>query len=286
VSSTDSTLYGMSTLRDSDIGGPSPHHDERVNEMASMLLADTTIDQSQAAAPKLMSGIPSQDTKAIPQLSRLLYNGDDAWAMKVNPVMTAASKANENLFSGNITAAGNDSQKLPSHSRNGSAPPIPRKSSKRKSARPPSTYLNEGPELDDPQFSVLKSKKLARSSISHTNHLHAPQAKPSTINALDVNSRIEAMVEATRALKPGVGDSMLQGSGLPTKKRRFKDSNVLMKMKTAINDRFQVRTRKYNDPARDNYLLDDTLNEAQMPDEGMSTSNSALSTLEIRMNEG
>jgi len=64
-------------------------------------------------------------------------------------------------------------------------------------------------------------------------------------------------------------------------------SKVLTKVKTAINNHLLVRSsRKRHDPARDDHLLDSSLNETQELAENAAASVSALTTLEIRMNEG
>jgi hypothetical protein len=287
----------MSTSQGRDIAGPLSHHDDSLEEMANMLLEDTTIDQSksdhgqppsQIAAVRMLPSISSQNMRVLPQLPELHFNKDDAWAMNANTVVAAAGNFNEIQPFGGTNAPGNYPQKPFTHSRKG-PPPIPRKSSKRKSARPMATDLRERAEPGNWQSDGPNSKKIAKGSISPPKYINVPQAKPSAFNDTNVNNKIEAMLEATKALKPGTGDHMLQGPYLylPTKKCRLKDSNVLMKMKTAINDHIQARvSKKSYDPARDDYLLDDALNETQTDDKGMPGTNYALRTMEIRMNEG
>jgi hypothetical protein len=278
----------MSTSQGRDIAGSFSHHDDSLEEMANMLLEDTTIDQfesdhgqsaSQIAAVRMLPSISSQNMRVLPQLPELHFN-NDAWAMNANTVVAAAGNVNEIQPFGGTNAPGNYHQKLSTRSRKGPAPPIPGKSSKRKSARPMATDCKERAEPGNRQSDGANSKKIAKGSISPPKYIDVPQAKPSAFNDTNVSNKIEAMLEATKALKPGTCDHMLQGPHLPTKKHRLKDSNVIMKMKTAINDHIQARVSKRSyDPARDDYLLDDALNETQ-------TNDKAMSTMEIRMNEG
>jgi hypothetical protein len=106
------------------------------------------------------------------------------------------------------------------------------------------------------------------------------------MNAADVNEKIVAMLAATKALKPAHDDALHQASFVPTKKRRLMDNKVLTKMKSAINDRLQIRSSRRRDSIRDDKLLDRTLNELQDFEDPVSASVTALSTVEIRMNEG
>lgn len=277
----------MSTSQGRDIAGSLSHHDDSLEEMANMLLEDTTIDQSESdhgqpashiAAVRMLPSISSQE-RVLPQLPELHFNRDDAWATNANTVVAAAGNVNEIQPFGGTNAPGNYHQKLSTRSRKGPAPPIPRKSSKRKSARPMAPDFKERAEPGNRQSDGANSKK-TKGSISPPKYIDVPQAKPSVLNDTNVSNKIEAMLEATKALKPGTCDHMHQGPHLPTKKYRLKDSNVLMKMKMAINDHIQTRvSKKSYDPARDDYLLHDALNETQ-------TNDKAMSTMEIRMNEG
>jgi hypothetical protein len=277
------------------------HQDDSIEEIASMLLDETTMDQfngepgkrlSQIAAAKTFPQPPcsaAQDSKALPQLPQLLFNGDDAWAMRSSPVMTAAGGCNEVQFSAGDEEPDSYPPNLsrqPPHVRKCSAPPLPRRSSKRNSARPKkpdseaksqATFLQDGPNGSN------KQKRLVESDITPPKQIVHPEPKTSTsVEAADVNNKIEAMMAATKSLKPSANGNLLHGPVVPDKKRRFKD-NVLVKMKTAINDRLQVRSnRKRHDPARDDHLLDNNLNEMPEYDED----GSAVSAMEIRMNEG
>jgi hypothetical protein len=69
---------------------PSPSQDDSIDDLASMLLDDTTLDQMKADPGKRLSRIsivnspPDQESKALPQLPGLLFNGDDAWALRTS----------------------------------------------------------------------------------------------------------------------------------------------------------------------------------------------------------
>ena len=98
-----------------------------------------------------------------------------------------------------------------------------------------------------------------------------------------INSKVEAMQAALRALKPNTSGNLLQGPLVPTKKRRIKDNKVVVMVRTAFNDRLNSRSlRKRHDPARDDHLLDHSLNELN-EEEDLSTS---VTNMDIRLNEG
>ncbi|KAH8685959.1 hypothetical protein BGZ60DRAFT_523225 [Tricladium varicosporioides] len=286
------------------------HHDDSIEEMASILLDDTTIDQLRADPGRRLSQIPvpneltnasprmsTYNDKALPQLPNLVFNGDDAWALKSTSVVTAIGNSNEMQF----TSARDELQSYPpsiakrqsNHIRKTSAPPIPRKSSKRRSVRNKSVLSS--PKRAAICQSVSGSAHRLTTSISTPNYLNAPGTKSSNgIDPSDINGKIKAMLEASAQLKPSSSSgTLLQGPLVANKKRRFKDHKVLAKVKTAINDRLGARQiKKAHDSARDDRLLDLGINDIQdlpdLPDldEEISHSFSALNTLEIRLNEG
>ncbi|KAH6674115.1 hypothetical protein B0J14DRAFT_479837 [Halenospora varia] len=179
------------------------------------------------------------------------------------------------------------------HIRKTSAPPIPRKSSKRRSVRNKSVLSS--PKRASICQPVSGSTHRLATSISTPNYLNAPGTKSSDrIDPSDINGKIKAMLEASAQLKPSASSgTLLQGPLVANKKRRFKDHKVLAKVKTAINDRLGARqTKKEHDSTRYDRLLDLGINDIQdlpeLPDldEEISHSFSALNTLEIRLNEG
>ncbi len=159
VVSIASRFKTMPNLAESNRPEANRDAEDSIEEMASMLLDDTTMNQlntntepgrrlSQMAAAEAYNAgrIELGDSKALPQLPKLVFNGDDAWAMKTAPVVTAAGSSNQMTFNGDMEPSiGQISTQTGNHSRKGSAPTIPRKSSKRKSARPKSNlHLTKG----------------------------------------------------------------------------------------------------------------------------------------------
>lgn len=123
-------------------------HDDSIEEMASMLLEDTTINQlnantepdrrlSHAAAAKIFNSYSRADARQdLPQLPRLTFSGDDAWAMQTSPVIAASGNSNQIRFDLDDDPLSLPLQPTLKHNRKGSiAPTIPRKSSKRRSSR-------------------------------------------------------------------------------------------------------------------------------------------------------
>lgn len=300
---TVSTTYSTSILRGTEFPGAKPsRHDDSIDEIASMLLDDTEIDQpcteparrlSYIPTSHSLSGIPfssSRDTKTLPQLPQLMFNGDDAWAMRTAPVVTAAGSYNEVQFSfeGEAVAASPVSN-LPipiKQPRKDITPPIPRKSSKRKSGRPKASSTQLG-KIGSAHSTTMK--RVDRSSISPPKHV--TKSGPSSNNvATDVNDKIEAMIAATKALKPGYDNTLLQGPCVPVKKRRLKDNKVFAKVKTVFNDRMPGRSdRKRHDSLRDDYLLGNsssndlpTADDSYVPSPALSN----VSEVERRLNEG
>jgi hypothetical protein len=294
---TGSTAFNLSTIHHSTDGIEPQYsrHDDSIDEMASILLDDTTEEQLKPEPGRRLSRIgiaqalPSiqrvdhNAAKSLPQLPKLLFNGDDAWAMKSSPVVTAAGSSNQMVFSSDTPASLNVSADSPQFKKS-PAPAIPRKSSKRKSARPRSALPRGKINVETEQTA---SRLALKSSISPPKPVEVPQIKASsTMNAADVNEKIVAMLAATKALKPAHDDALHQGSFVPTKKRRLMDNKMLTKMKSAINDRLQIRSSRRHDSIRDDKLLDRSLNELQDCEDPVSASVTALSTVEIRMNEG
>jgi hypothetical protein len=186
---------------------------------------------------------------------------------------------------------GPDTSHRPSNlNRTDSAPPIPRKSSKRSSSRPITLSMR-------PQTSAITRKAIPK-SVSTPNHLTAlsqPMQRPS-IDAKELNTKIQQMLDATTALKgnrmgvvfhdPATNafgeiqeeDGVLHGPLVSTKKR-LRDNKVLSRVKTVISDRLQARnSKKHHDPIRDDLLLDIDFND-------VDDSGSAISSVEIGANE-
>ena len=186
-----------------------------------MLLDDTT------------TVLDSTKDKDLPQLPP-----DDAWAQKT------AGEINEMQLSGQES-----SQSFNAHAQDW-APPIPRRSSKRKSVLP---------------------------------NTFTPLSDSDTSQAAIINAKVKAMIDATAALKGSGAGKIHTGPYVPAKKRRIQDNKVIVKVRAAINERFNARNiRKRHDSARDDHLLDQSLNEL---DDGDDLSQS-VSAMDIRLNEG
>ncbi len=282
-----------------ELGLSASGHDDSIEEMASMLLDDTTIDQlkpeagkrlSQTAVAKALPILPrlgSQDEKNLPQLPRLVFNGDDAWAMRNTPVVTAAGSSNQIEFNDDHLEPPTPLINVASHARKSSAPPVPRRSSKRKSGRPKSHFSNSQAESTEVPKTTSTTRQSLKNSISHPQPLETPLAQPRVIpGATEINEKVEAMMAATRALKPGSDSTLLHGPLVPAKKKRLGDGNMLSRMKIAFNDRFQTRSSKKRDSTRDGRLLDKSLSELQDFEEDPISSISTLTAMELRMNEG
>jgi hypothetical protein len=177
----------------------------------------------------------------------------------------------EKNFSDESLIPDRHAQKLSAHSKNGSTTQLPYRPAQRNSTM--SANPSEGNDPSDRQVGGSTPDNLAESNNSSPTCRNVPQVKPSTFNAADVNSKIEAMIAATKALKPDATDSLLQAR-LPTKKRRLKDGNVLMKMKAAMGYHLHPQANeKHKNPRR-------------IPNEETTIPLSALTTMEMRMNEG
>lgn len=113
-----------------------------------MLLEDTVNDQlsiesgkvlPQIGTARLGPGMASsrlQGSKTLPELPQLIFNGDDAWAFRTSPVVVARGDSNEVFSTCDNTAGATNLHTLTKQLRTDSLPEIPRRSSRRNSARP------------------------------------------------------------------------------------------------------------------------------------------------------
>jgi hypothetical protein len=288
-------------------------HDDSIEEIACALLDDTTLDQLKVDPGRRLSQIglthgnsgmstprtiedDNSDTnrnrnnnKDLPQLPALTFNGDDVWAMRTSPVVTAASNSNLTRFSMNLppTPPANFAKNEYSHNRKGSAPAIPRRSSKRKSSRSKSNITSpQKPNGGHVRGSASKNKLSKSFSTPMVMNVSAPmnqsEATSSSVNAQDINGKIAKMLEATQALKGSSSESaLLQGPLVPSKKRRIKDNRVLVRVKTVFNNQMQSRSvKRPHDPVRDDPLLDPSTND------GAEVVAELVSPAQMRLNEG
>ncbi|CAL3967500.1 unnamed protein product [Diplocarpon coronariae] len=267
----------------------SHHNAGSIEDMASMLLEDTTFDQLRPESGKRMSysataalpGLPrigSQDDRSLPQLPTMLFNGDDAWAMRMTSVVTTAASLNEIDLSHEF----NELSCINGQTGQTSIPAIPRKSSKRKSSRPKSTFFQPHTEAGD------RRRLGSRQTLKSPPRLVGSSApRQPAFAASDINNKIEAMMAATQALKPGSDGTHIQEALASTKKRRLMDNKVLSKVRTAFNDRFPARNGRKRGSMMHARLLDSgSLHEAPDFEDENSPSAATLTTMELRMNEG
>jgi hypothetical protein len=223
------------------------NHDNSIDDMVNMLLDDTTTisDPPKRAQEKDLPHLPPPD---------------DSWAKKTAHSVSAAGEINEmNSLSQSLTPGEQmgsrffssmeltESQFFKSIER--STPPIPRRSSRRKSVNP-NTFTP--PNADESQAAMI-------------------------------NAKVQAMIEATNALKGNGSGNVHTGPYVPAKKRRLQDNKVIVKVRAAINDRLNARSiKKRHDPVRDDHLLDHSLNELQDEEE----LSQYVSAMDIRLNEG
>jgi hypothetical protein len=280
----------------------SSHLDDSIGEMASILLDDTTMNElngepgkrlSMISSAKILPQFPRPSSgidKALPQLPQLLFNGDSAWAYQSHPVMTSAGKSNGREFTGDGDEPDSYPPPLtrqPSHVRKTSAPPVPRKSSKRRSHLSKPKHSLE-PNKDTPACqdqNLVQRYSNSRSQIITTISSQQNPNRPMTSEgATEINNKIASMLTASRDLKhPPSDERSLHAPLLTTKRRRVISNNVIAKMKRAINERLHdsgLRTRVVT--IGDCHLLDNSM--SQLPD--YDEEHTTVSAMEIRMNEG
>jgi hypothetical protein len=276
--------------------------DDSIEEMTRLLIDDTTMNQltrepgkrlSKLGSAKILSQ-PSQQgffhDKALPRLPRLSFDGeDDGTTGSPRAITTPEAISNE----GNLT---NDEDELdscpppvsrqPAHARKSSAPPVPRKSSKRRSRQRERKEVIEARITTGGENRQLESRKLSKVTqqslkrplalSNETEKAVVPKASP------DVSQQIEAMLVASRALKPE-GESLMVDSPVLSKKSGVKGNNVLSKMKDAITSQLHDKGfRKHHNLAKNEHLLDPNLSQLPDYDEEAST----ISDMELRINEG
>lgn len=268
-----------------------------------MLLEDTVMNElngevgkrlSQVSSGKVFPHLPRESStsdKALPQLPRLLFNSDDAWAMASRPVVTSAStstSADVMIFS---DEEGEDSYPPPvsrfrGHERRSSAPPLPRKSSRRH--RPPperlgstesgSASANDTEESDSQKTITTAQQNVGCPPIGNPG----PTRLSLSAGPPNVGEQIERMLAASKALKP-VEERVCGKSPPASKTYAGKGNKVLSKMKDVISGRILERslTKRHKPPKADQLIGSDPV---QVPD--YDEEPSSISAMELRMNEG
>ena len=224
-------------------------HEKSIDEMANMLLDDTTINSDRSIV------------KHLPRLPP-----DDAWAQEtageINKMQLSQSVSpgqrlrsqprgfRKLLRSQPLQEIGQESTCQSYTFGEGMAPPIPRRSSKRKSLIP---------------------------------HISPPLSDAGTSQAALINAKVKAMIDATTALKGSEAGKVHTGPYVPAKRRRLQENKVIVRMRAVINNQLNARSvKRRHDPVRDDHLLDSSLNELQ-DEEDFSR---FVSANDIRLNEG
>lgn len=121
---------------------------------------------------------------------------------------------------------------------------------------------------------------------AHNNDLNAssnpivPGQEAPIDKPLDVNGKIQAMLDATEQLK-----GKKKGTLLRTPAKKVKNANIFSRVKHALTSHRHDYWRKPHDSARDDHLLDDELNQPPEldPEDQFSSS---ISAVESCVNEG
>jgi hypothetical protein len=206
--------------------------------------------------PNIAQYNQSYQNKLLPKLPELTYNGDDVWASRNSPVVTAEGHANATFFDGD------------------SPPGIPRKSSKRQSVRP---------NLNNSKVKPGSSRKQDL-KISHPSNLENLGEETKMLSSTTPEKYIKEQLDAaTRTLKGPAHSQSIHGAhkvirGGREQKLFRAPLKALSKMKSVTN-LFQAGiSSSHRGPSRNERLLDQSINELHELDEG--------STMEIGCGEG
>lgn len=109
----------------------------------------------------------------------------------------------------------------------------------------------------------------------------SPQTQVSSSQALDINAKIQATIDATNDLKNNAAGKALQDPLVSTKKRRLQDNKVLSKVRTAINERLNGRSIRRSRKGEEE--LPNTASASREDEEELSK---FVATMDLRLNEG
>ncbi len=283
--------------------GEEVERDDSIAKMANELLNDTTDDTTSDLTddlqhnPKHLSQIRKSETapnlgaqsktaqvnrnKLLPPLPTTTFNGDDVWAFRNSPVVTADGRANTMHFD---DYEGSNASAVPTDAPQKFSPTaVPHKSSKRNSVRA--------------EAQLGGTRKQARKEISHPtnfkleegiqklNAMTPPNEIKEKLNAATrnlkgaVHSQVlettntsdssQSIPGARKTLRSGIDQSLLRGSYVSTKKFGRMGKEVLTKMKSTTIDIFQFgNSRSRHNSARDERLLEPSSTECQEVDGG------------------
>lgn len=274
--------------------------DDSIEEMTSLLIDDTTMNQLTGELGKRLSQLESAKVlsqssqrgfsheKPLPRLLRPSMGGDDDWTPGPPPAITVAGAiSNEEDLTNDedeLDSCPPPVPRQPAHARKSSAPPLPRKSSKRSRLREQKEAVESHNTTGDEnrQLKSQKLTKMTQPSFKYPIPLFKETAKAAIPKAFpDVSRQIEAMLVASRTLKPE-DDSILVDTPVFSKKSVEKRSKVLSKMNAIVGHLHDKGFRKHHDLAQNEHLLDPNLSQLPDYDEEAST----ISTTELSINEG
>ncbi len=276
--------------------------DDSIEEMTSMLIDDTAINQLTGEPGKRLSKLGSAKVlpqlsrqgffhdKALPRLPRLSFDSEDDWTTASRPAITAAvgtsNKADLMNNGDELDSCPPPVSRQPAHARKSSAPPLPRKSSKRRSRqREPKDVVEarNTPCYESRKIEPRKLNKPTQQTLTSPYSLSSQTAKGKTPKVSpDVSQQIEAMLATSKALKQE-GDQVVSKSPALSKKTGMKGNRVLSKMRDAISGHLQEKgLGRHHNIAKDDHLLDPNLSQLPDYDDEAST----ISAMELRINEG
>ncbi|CAG8982369.1 hypothetical protein HYALB_00007491 [Hymenoscyphus albidus] len=272
-----------------------PDHEDSIEEMASMLLDDTTIDQLKADPGKRLSQVSLSaivnDDNELPQYESSLWSAENTvWirhsspappASSLQPIGYDSSEDELNTFPPPIA-----DKRAAAHLRKTSAPDIPRRSSKRKSGRYKSS-------LSSPQKVIGHSRNSSSANRLSKNvndnqdkimNMATPAHASSPCDAVALTDKLQAAFAAGILQMPATQSVPTEPTTEPssaTKKPRH--IQVLSMVRAAF--RGSRHGKKSPDPVRGDRLLNSpNIGSPGMEDE--ATLASMTSSLEIRLNEG
>jgi hypothetical protein len=223
------------------------HHDD-IDDMASALLDDTSDDEIQLSVNRHITHFRKRDwttegdlaqylkPKPLQFLPDLPFNGDGTLAVGTISDATAASHAEGTYINRSSEAT------------SASPPSIPRKSSKRTSARPITilgeVQLSSGDEIQPKRENVTQYWK----DPAHTQ------------SSTSAGNNTKSIRGSSKSMRNGSDQDLLQGPYVP--KRNFLDGKKLLgTMKSAIHSLDPRRSRTRRDSSTDERLLNPVNNE-------------------------
>lgn len=239
ATTADASANPTTEARQQEDRGIITHHDDSIDEMASQLLDDTTMDQiythpgnrmSQISISKAIPHLPLSESpgQAPPRLPQFAFNDDAAWALRQPALVTTDGMVKEMSSSGSSRALSPPFDiGHPSHRRKSSAPSLPPKSSKRRPGLPSRASCNLRAEYEsrgrEGQPGQTDSSKVIPQKL-----ISVPQAQISSTAGIDIQKKIDSLM-ALSTPKP------MDPSGCSQNPSRPRGDNYFTKIKKSIN---------------------------------------------------